>query len=84
MHLYHIQGVLTLSCAKVTQLLKLQHNKICRLKSSKNLLKAYLLRDAPISLTFNNCTLCPHCIFFFVCFVFISGQTATCATYSIN
>ena len=31
-------------------------------------------------LTFNNCTLCPHCI----CFVFIWEQTATCATYSIN
>ena len=25
-------------------------------------LKAYWLRDAPTSLTFNNCTLCPHCI----------------------
>ena len=24
--------------------------------------KAYELRDAPTSLTFNNCTLCPHCI----------------------
>jgi len=33
------------------------------------------------SLTFNNCTLCPHCI---MCFVFIWEQTATCATYSIN
>jgi len=30
-------------------------------------------------LTFNECTLCPHCI----CFVFIWEQTATCATYSI-
>ena len=28
--------------------------------------KAYLLRDAPpTSLTFNNCTLCPHCIYVF-------------------
>ena len=24
--------------------------------------KAYWLRDAPVSLTFKNCTLCPHCI----------------------
>jgi len=27
--------------------------------------KAYLLRDAPTGLTFNNCTLCPHCIYVF-------------------
>jgi len=27
--------------------------------------KAYWLRDAPRSLTFNNCTLCPNCIFVF-------------------
>ena len=27
--------------------------------------KAYWLRDAPTSLTFNNCTLCPHCIYVF-------------------
>ena len=33
------------------------------------------------SLTFNNSTLCPHCIYVFV---FIWEQTATCATYSIN
>jgi len=33
------------------------------------------------SLTFNNCTLCPHCIYVFV---FIWEQTTTCATYSIN
>jgi len=25
-------------------------------------LKAYWLRDAPTVLSFNNCTLCPHCI----------------------
>jgi len=25
--------------------------------------KAYWLYDAPTSLTFNNCTLCPHCIY---------------------
>jgi len=24
--------------------------------------KAYCLRDAPTVLTFNNCTICPHCI----------------------
>jgi hypothetical protein len=34
------------------------------------------------SLTFNNCTLCPHNVL--MCFVFIWEQTATCATYSIN
>ena len=27
--------------------------------------KAYWLRDAPTGLTFNNCTLCPHCIYVF-------------------
>jgi ferredoxin len=27
--------------------------------------KAYRLRDAPTSLTFNNCTLCPYCIYVF-------------------
>ena len=27
--------------------------------------KAYWLRDTPTSLTFNNCTLCPHCIYVF-------------------
>jgi hypothetical protein len=27
--------------------------------------KIYWLRDAPTSLTFNNCTLCPHCIYVF-------------------
>jgi hypothetical protein len=29
-------------------------------------IKAYWLRDAPTSLTFNNCKLCPHCIYVFV------------------
>ena len=42
---------------------------------------AYWLRDAPKDLTFNNCTL-THAVF--MCYVFISEQTATCATYSIN
>ena len=27
--------------------------------------KAYWLRDAPTGLTFNNCTICPHCIYVF-------------------
>jgi hypothetical protein len=27
--------------------------------------KAYWLRDTPKGLTFNNCTLCPHCIYVF-------------------
>ena len=27
--------------------------------------KAYWSRDAPTSLTFDNCTLCPHCIYVF-------------------
>jgi len=43
--------------------------------------KAYLLRDAPTGLTFNNCTLCPHCIFVFCIYL---KQTAICAAYSIN
>jgi len=28
-------------------------------------LKAYWSRDASTGLTFNNCTLCPHCIYVF-------------------
>jgi len=28
-------------------------------------LKAYWLRDAPAGLTFDSCTLCPHCIYVF-------------------
>jgi len=28
-------------------------------------LKAYWSRDAPTDLTFNNCKLCPHCIYVF-------------------
>jgi hypothetical protein len=36
--------------------------------SSFNLLhKAYWLSDVPTSLTFNNCTLCPHCIYNVFC-----------------
>ena len=34
MHLHHLQGVLTLYCAKVIKLFKLQLNKISRLKCS--------------------------------------------------
>ena len=30
-----------------------------------SLFKAYWLCDAPTGLTFNNCTLCPHCIYVF-------------------
>jgi len=30
-----------------------------------NILKPTCLRDAPTGLTFNNCTLCPHCIYVF-------------------
>jgi hypothetical protein len=28
-----------------------------------NYIKAYWVRHAPTGLTFNNCTLCPHCIY---------------------
>jgi len=42
--------------------------------------KTYWLGDAPTRLTFNNCTLCPHCI---CVFWFISERRATCATYCI-
>ena len=34
-----------------------------------NLAKAYWLRGAPKGLTFNNCTLCPHCIYVFCIYV---------------
>jgi len=43
--------------------------------------KAYWLRDAQTDLTFNNCTLCPHCIYVFCNYL---RKTAICATYSIN
>ena len=35
------------------------------MKRKSELFKAYLLRDAPTGLTFNNCTLCPYCIYVF-------------------
>jgi hypothetical protein len=41
---------------------------------------AHWLRDAPIGLTFNNCTFCRHCIYF----VWIWKQTAIISLYSIN
>jgi len=44
--------------------------------------KAYLSRDAPIGLTFNNCTLCPHCIYVFC--IYPRKKTVTSASYSIN
>jgi len=34
------------------------------------------------SLTFTNSTFCPHIVF--MCFVWISGQTAIISLYSIN
>jgi len=43
--------------------------------------KDYWLRHQTTRLAFNNFTFC-HTVF--MCFVFISEQTATCATYSIN
>ena len=38
---------------------------VIRNKNDVNLFKAYWLRDATTSLTFNNCTLCPHCVYAF-------------------
>ena len=35
-----------------------------------------------VSLTFNNSTFCPHSVF--MCFVWISEQTAIISLYSIN
>jgi len=35
------------------------------LLTAVNLFKAYWLHYAPTGLTFNNCTLCPHCIYVF-------------------
>jgi hypothetical protein len=46
----------------------------------------YMYRTAVIicttSLTFSNCTFCPHSVF--ICFVWISEQTAIISLYSIN
>jgi hypothetical protein len=36
----------------------------------------------PPGLTFRNCTFCPHCVY--VCFVWITEQTAIISLYSIN
>ena len=36
--------------------------------------KAYWLRDAPASLTFNNCTLCLHCIYVFCIYLRINSD----------
>jgi hypothetical protein len=38
--------------------------------------KAYWLRDAPNSLTFNNCTLCPHCIYVF--YIYLRTNSDLC------
>jgi len=35
---------------------------------------AYWLRDAPTSLTFNNCTFCPHCIYVFCIYLRTNGD----------
>ena len=40
-----------------------------------------LVTSCTASLTFNNCTLCPHCIYVFCIY---PRKTATCSTYSIN
>jgi len=38
--------------------------------------KAFWLRDAPAGLTFNNCTLCPHCINEF--FIYLRTNSDLC------
>jgi hypothetical protein len=43
-------------------------------------LRAFWLRDAPTGLTFNNSTLCPHCIYMFC----MCLKTESCATYIVN
>jgi ribosomal protein S26 len=44
--------------------------------------KAQWLLYVPPGLTFSNCTFCPHSVF--MCFVWISEQTAIISLYSIN
>jgi hypothetical protein len=39
-------------------------------------LKVYWLHDAPTGLTFNNCTLCPHCIY--VCCIYLRKNSDLC------
>jgi hypothetical protein len=46
----------TLSCSR---------NFTTYTKCSSEPFQAYWFRDAPTSLKFNNCTLCPHCIYVF-------------------
>jgi hypothetical protein len=42
-----------------------------------NLFKAYWLRDAPTSLSFNNCTFCTHCIYVFF-FIYLRTNSDLC------
>jgi hypothetical protein len=47
-----------------------------------NLLKAQRLLYVPPGLTFSNSTFCPHSVF--MCFVWVSEQTAIISLYGIN
>ena len=38
--------------------------------------KAYWLRDALVGLTFNNCTLCPRCVYVFC--IYLSTKSELC------
>ena len=56
---------LTLNCVVyiITSVLyRLQKPTLCQLIALSPF-KAYWSREAPTGLTFNNCTLCPHCIY---------------------
>ena len=46
-----------------------------------NYFKAYWSRDAPTGLTFNNCTLCPHCIYVFCIYLRTNSDLCHLLTY---
>jgi hypothetical protein len=62
---------------------KQQHEKfVVNLHTHLCPLKAQWLQFVPLGLTFTNCMFCPHSVF--MCFVWISEQTAIISLYSIN
>jgi len=65
-----------LPCARQYHLTDVTHTTIripCK-TIDRQPFKAYWLRDAPTGLTFNNCTLCPHCIYMFCVYLWANSD----------
>ena len=56
--------------------MKCEIRKLFVLSPYFKLFKAYRLFDAPTSLTFNNSTLCPHCIYVF--YIYLRTNSDLC------